>query len=121
MILDLVSIITNNCLNPTLNCECFVEQLFLGSQSFEESLVSIIMVLGSVDYVTSCVSLMKWNPKFEPSTILCKKINMFKSIIGHHLWNKLCVIDNTDIIKCLVNSCLLKKDVYNTILQMYFI
>ncbi|XP_025412008.1 uncharacterized protein LOC112684613 [Sipha flava] len=91
------------------------------SQLFEESLVSIIIVLGSVDYVTSCVSLMKWNPKFPLSTILCKKMNMFKSIIGHNLWDKLCIIDNTDIIKCLVNSCILKKDVYNTILRIYSI
>lgn len=102
-----------------MNCEYFIEQLFSGSQSFEESLISIIMVLGSADYVTSCVSLMKWKPTFQLSTILSKKINMFKSIIGHPLWDKLCVIDDTDLIKCLVNSCILKKDVYNTIIRLH--
>lgn len=77
------------------------------------------MVLGSVDYATSCVPLMKWNPKFPLSTILSKKFNMFKSIIGHPLWDKLCVMNDTNVIKCLVNSCVLKKDVYNTILQIH--
>lgn len=93
--------------------------MFIGSQSFEESLVSLIMVLGSVDYLPSCMSLMKWKPKFEPSAILSKKIDMFKSIIGHNLWNKLCLMDDTDSIKCLVNSCLLKKDVYTTIARLH--
>lgn len=77
------------------------------------------MVLGSVDYLSSCLCLMKWKPKFEPSAGLLKKIDMFKSIIGHNLWNKLSLMDDTDTIKCSVNSCLLKKDVYTTIVRLH--
>lgn len=61
---------------------------------------------------------MKWKPTFEPSTILHKKMYMFKSIVGHNLWNKLCLMDDTKTIQCLVNSCLLKKDVYSIILRI---
>lgn len=77
------------------------------------------MVLGSVDYLSSCLFLMKWKPKFEPSASLFKKIDLFKSIIGHNLWNKLCLMDDINTIKCLVNSYLLKKDVYTTIVRLH--
>lgn len=73
------------------------------------------MLLGSVDYCTSCVVLMKWKPKFEPSTILTKKCDIFKSILGHTLWNRLCVIDDINTIKCLISMSTLKEDLYNTI------
>lgn len=43
------------------------------SQYFEELLMSIILMLGSVDYLTSCLSLLQWKPKFELSAILYKK------------------------------------------------
>lgn len=77
------------------------------------------MVLGSVDYLSSCLSLMKWKPTFEPSENLLKKIDIFKSILGHNLWNKLCLMDDINTIKCLVNSCLLKKDVHTTIVRLH--
>ncbi|XP_025198722.1 protein PFF0380w-like [Melanaphis sacchari] len=90
------------------------------SQYFEELLMSIILVLGSVDYLTSCLSLMQWKPKFELSAILSKKISLFKSILGHNIvWDKLCAIDDIKTLKCLVNSCLLNKDVYDTIIQLH--
>jgi len=66
------------------------------------------------------MSLMQWKPKFELSAILSKKIVMFKSIIGDNIvWDKLCAIDDIDRLKCLVNSCLLNKDVYHTIIQLH--
>jgi len=41
---------------------------------------------------------------------------MFKSIIGENIvWDKFCVIDNINTLKYLVNSCLLNKDVNDTI------
>lgn len=92
----------------------------VGSQYFEELLISIIMVLGSVDYLTSCICLIQWKPKFELSAILSKKIVLFKSIIGGNIvWDKLCAIDDIDTLKCLVNSCLLNKDVYDKIIQLH--
>jgi len=92
----------------------------LGSQYIEESLISIILVLGSVDYLTSCIRLMQWKPKFELSEILSKKIDMFKSIMGDNIvWDKLCAIDDINTLKCLVNSRLLNKDVYDTIIQLH--
>ncbi|XP_060870265.1 protein PFF0380w-like isoform X3 [Metopolophium dirhodum] len=101
----------------------FIEYLNNGrprSQYIEESLISIILVLGSVDYLTSCMCLMQWKPKFELSAILSKKIVMFKSIIGNNIvWDKLCAIDDINTLKCLVNSCLLNKDVYGTIIQLH--
>jgi len=82
--------------------------------------MTIILVLGSADYLTSCMSLIQWKPKFELSAILSKKIVIFKSIIGDSiLWDKLCAIDDIDRLKCVVNSCLLNKDVYNTIIQLH--
>lgn len=73
------------------------------------------MLLGCVDYCTSCVVLMKWKPKFKPSTILTRKCEIFKSILGHTLWNRLCVIDDINTIKCLINMCTLKDELYNTL------
>uniref|UniRef100_A0A2S2NDR8 Uncharacterized protein n=1 Tax=Schizaphis graminum TaxID=13262 RepID=A0A2S2NDR8_SCHGA len=88
------------------------------SQCFEESLMSIILMFGSVDYLTSCLSLMQWKPKFELSAILSEKIVIFKSILGH-VWDNLCAIDDINLLKCMVNSCLLNKDVYHTIVQLH--
>jgi len=79
------------------------------------------MILGSVDYLTSCVTLLKWRPKFQLSTILSKKLNIFKSVFGNILWDKLCDIDDINTVKCLVNSNLLKKDVYNKIIKLHAI
>lgn len=79
------------------------------------------MILGSVDYLTSCMTLLKWKPKFQLSTILTKKLNIFKSVLGHNIWDKLCNIDDINTTKCLVNSYLLKKDVYNTIIKLHAI
>lgn len=76
------------------------------------------MLLGSVDYLASCMILLKWKPKFGLSNILIKKLNIFKSVLDHNLWNKLCLEDNIDTIKNLVNSCLLKKDPYNTLVRL---
>lgn len=90
----------------------------LGSQIFEELLVSTIMILGSIDYLISCMTLLKWKPKFQLSTILSKKLNIFKSVLGHIIWDKLSNIDDMNTIKCLVNSYLLKRDVYNTIMKL---
>ncbi|XP_060848746.1 MATH and LRR domain-containing protein PFE0570w-like [Rhopalosiphum padi] len=88
------------------------------SQCFEESLMSIILMFGSVDYLTSCLSLMQWKPKFELSAILSEKIVIFKSILGH-VWDNLCAIDDIKTLKCMINSCLLNKDVYHTIVQLH--
>lgn len=82
--------------------------------------MSIILMLGSVDYLTSCLSLLQWKPKFELSAILSKKIVLFKSVLGHNIvWDKLCAIKDIKTLKCLVNSCLLNKDVYDTIVQLH--
>ncbi|XP_022179933.1 protein PFF0380w-like isoform X10 [Myzus persicae] len=90
------------------------------SPYFEELLMSIILVLGSADYLTSCMSLMQWKPKNELSAILSKKIVIFKSIVGDNIvWDKLCAIDDINTLKCLINSCLLNKNVYDTIIQLY--
>lgn len=85
---------------------------------FEESLVSVIMLLGSVDFATSCATIIKWKPIFKQSTISLQKLNLFKSIMDCALWDKLCLLEDTTTIKCLINSCLLKKNVYNTILRI---
>ncbi|VVC30235.1 Hypothetical protein CINCED_3A011875 [Cinara cedri] len=85
------------------------------SQYFEELLVSIIMLLGCVDYCTCCAILMKWEPKFEPSPILTRKYDIFKSILGHTLWNRLCVIDDINTIMCLINVCTLGDEFYHTL------
>ncbi|XP_050058427.1 uncharacterized protein MAL13P1.304-like isoform X3 [Aphis gossypii] len=90
------------------------------SQYFEELLMSIILMLGSVDYLTSCLSLLQWKPKFALSAILSKKIFIFKSVLGHNIvWDKLYAIKDIKTLKCLVNSCLLNKDVYDTIVQLH--
>jgi len=82
--------------------------------------MSIILMLGSVDYLTSCLSLLQWKPKFELSAILSKKIVIFKSVLGHNIvWDKLYAIKDIKTLKCLVNSCLLNKDVYDTIVQLH--
>lgn len=77
------------------------------------------MVLGSADYITSCVALIKWKPSFQPSIILSKKFNMFKSILGNSTWEKLCTLDDIHTIKCMINSSLLKKNEYKTFEQLY--
>lgn len=97
----------------------YLKRLSAGSQLFEELLVSIIMVLGSVDYISSAVTLMKWKPSFKMSPVLYKKINLFKSIVSSTLWNELCTFDDNNTIKCLLNSSLLKKDVFNVITQLH--
>lgn len=90
----------------------------IGSQVFEESLVSVIMLLGSVDFATSCTTIIKWKPKFELSPLLSKKFKLFKSIVDCKLWNKLCLLEDNTTIKSMINNCLLKKNVYHTILQL---
>lgn len=84
MIADLVSIVIvhHKCSIKKLHT---ILSLFKGFQYFEELLVSIIMLLGCVDYCTCCAVLMKWEPKFEPSSILTRKYDIFKSILGHTL------------------------------------
>lgn len=77
------------------------------------------MLLGSVDYLNSCMPLLKWKPTFELSTILSKKMYLFKSVLGNLVWDKLSTIEDTTTIKCIVNSCLVKKDIYNTILRLH--
>lgn len=76
------------------------------------------MLLGSVDYLASCMTLLKWKPTFKPSNILIKKFSIFKSVLGHNLWNRLSLENDMDTIKNLVNSCLLKKDPYNTLIKL---
>lgn len=77
------------------------------------------MMLGSVDYLNSCMTLLNWKPTFELSSILSKKFFIFKSVLGQSLWNKLSAIEDINTIKCIVNSYLVKKDIYNTIMQLY--
>lgn len=77
------------------------------------------MVLGSVDYLNSCMTLLKWKPTFELSSMLSKKLYIFKSVLGQSLWDKLSAIEDTNTIKCIVNSYLIKKDIYNTIMRLY--
>ncbi|KAL4084433.1 hypothetical protein QTP88_028255 [Uroleucon formosanum] len=45
------------------------------SQYFEELLISIILVLGSVDYLTSCICLMQWKPKLNCLPSYLKKLS----------------------------------------------
>lgn len=78
------------------------------------------MVLGSVDYSTSCITLLNWKPKYQPSSAFLTKLSLFKSVIGTDLWNKLCVQSDTDTIRCMINSCLLlEKNVYNPIIKLH--
>jgi len=77
------------------------------------------MVLGSVEYISSCVTLMKWKPKFKPSTILSQKLYMFKSILGHVVWDKLSVMDDPTIVRNLINSYMFGKNEFNTIERIH--
>lgn len=76
------------------------------------------MVLGSVDYITSSVALMKWKPIYELSAISTKKFNAYKSIVGLDFWNKVSAVDDENSMKCLLNSCLIKKDIFDTLKQL---
>ncbi|XP_050438064.1 putative uncharacterized protein DDB_G0282133 isoform X3 [Adelges cooleyi] len=112
------------------NCYKTLQEKFLSyfndnrnrSRLFEESLATLIMVLGSVDYATSTVALMKWKPKYKLSALLLKKITIFKSVLGSELWDKLCDMDDYNMVNCIINSSLLKsKNVYRVITQVHAI
>lgn len=77
------------------------------------------MVLGSVEYLTSCVALLKWKPKFEQSTTLSQKFSMFKSILGHAVWDKLSVMDDSTKVESFINIHILGKNEFNTLERIY--
>lgn len=77
------------------------------------------MIFGSVDYLASCMALIKWKPNFKPSAIVSKKFEMFKSVIDRDVWDKLYAIEDTNVLTCLVNSSLLKSHEFSTIEQLH--
>ncbi|XP_050522887.1 probable serine/threonine-protein kinase DDB_G0282963 isoform X18 [Daktulosphaira vitifoliae] len=91
--------------------EKFIEYLKdsrIRSRLFEECLITIVMVLGSVDYASSTIAIMKYHPKYKPSSGLLKKYIVYKSILGPDLWDKLTKMDDVNMIKCIINSAVLK-------------